>query len=128
MAKRLQNRRALRVPEDLNTTSEPGEDAAPHKAPAKGKRKAAAGPPKPRKARARKQPPRICAHWCIFDNSMKQVALFDYSQRGLAEERLATIRSTKKGAHWLQIVKLPMAVAEVTTDTASVIKVPAAIA
>ena len=89
---------------------------------AKGKRKASAGPPKPRKPRAKKQPPRICAHWCIFDNSMKQIALFDYNQRGLADERLATIRATKKSAHWIQIVKLPMVVAEIATDTA--IEVP----
>lgn len=126
MATRIQNRRALRVPEDLDTQLESEAAPASEKAPPKGKRKASTGPPKPRKPRAKKPPPRICAHWCIFDNSMKQIALFDYNQRGLADEKLATIRATKKGAHWIQIVKLPMQPAEVATQQVTTEVVPEA--
>jgi len=36
---------------------------------------------------------------------MKQVAIFDYSQRAAAEEKLADLQSKKKGSYWLQIVK-----------------------
>ncbi len=48
------------------------------------------------------------ARWGVFDAGMKQVAIFDYSQRVAADEKLADLLAKKKGMHFLQIVKEPM--------------------
>jgi hypothetical protein len=119
MASRIQNRRALRVPETDEAPAENGGESEVATVATKRKRKASTTPAKARKPRAKKQPPRICAHWCIFDNSMKQIALFDYNQHSTAVERLATIQSTRKGAYWMQIVKLPMTDAEMEPISAA---------
>jgi hypothetical protein len=45
------------------------------------------------------------ARWGVFDNNMKQVAIFDYRERDAAEAKLTDLLSKKKGTHFLQIVK-----------------------
>jgi len=60
---------------------------------------------KVKKARAKKPPPRLWARWGVFDSAMKQLAIFDYSQRAAAEEKVAELAVRSKGAHFLQIVK-----------------------
>jgi hypothetical protein len=113
MANRIRNRRALRVPQVLDAENGVADDSKLDPAPKKSKRKTSTTTPTVRKPRAKKQPPRFCEHWCIFDNGMKQAALFNYNQRGQAEEKLVAIQSSKKSLHWLQIVKLPMPAPEV---------------
>jgi hypothetical protein len=79
--------------------------------PIKKKKKAKAKKPavaKVRKPRAKKAPARMYARWGIFDNSMKQVAIFEYNQRGAADEKIADLRSKHKGSYFLQLVKGPM--------------------
>jgi hypothetical protein len=61
--------------------------------------------PKVKRPRKVKAPPRQRARWGIFDASMKQVAVFDYNQRIAAGEKLAHLLATKKGTHFMQIVK-----------------------
>ena len=51
----------------------------------------------------------MCARWGVFDGGMKQIAIFDYNQRSAADDKLAHLNATKKGPHFLQIVKEPMA-------------------
>jgi hypothetical protein len=115
MAGRILNRRELREqadhPEVVETTDADAEtQVAKAAVPKKKKTKAkVAGPPKVRKPRAKKAPPRMRARWGIFDAGMKQVAVFDYNQRAVAEEKLADIQEKKKGFHFLQIVKEQMA-------------------
>ena len=102
MASRILNRRALRKPADQPkavAVATPGK-----KAPAKN----SAAPPKVRKPRAKKAPPRLCARWGIFDDGMKQVAIFDYNQRAAADTKLADLLAKRKGTHFLQLVKEPM--------------------
>jgi hypothetical protein len=60
---------------------------------------------KPRKPKA---VPRMRARWGVFDDSMKQVAIFDYNQRAAADEKAAELAAKKKGNYFLQIVKDPM--------------------
>jgi hypothetical protein len=107
MANRILNRRELRkqaeqteppvgVPSDAEPATVPAEKK-PKKAPAGRKRSSA------KKAR-----PRMRARWGVFDSGMKQVAVFDYNQRAAAEEKLANLRATRKGTHFMQIVKEPM--------------------
>lgn len=111
MAGRILNRRELR--EQAEHAQPPEAVAADATlAPAvrvKKVRAKAAAVPKVRKPRAKKAPPRICARWGVFDSGMKQVAIFDYNQRAAADEKLAHLLATKKGTHFLQIVKEVMA-------------------
>jgi len=107
MASRILNRKMLReqVGQAEGLEGDPV-DAAPATAAAKKRAKArTSAVSKVKKVRAKKAPPRVCARWGVFDGSMKQVAIFDYSQRAAAEEKLADLQSKKKGSYWLQIVK-----------------------
>src|SRR5204863_2352061 len=81
MAGRILNRRELREQADQAERSEAGapEAAAGAVPAAKGAKAKAA--PKPKKPRKVKAPVRMRARWCLFDASMKQVAIFDYNQR-----------------------------------------------
>lgn len=107
MASRILNRRELRKQADQ---SEHVEAAHPATAPdvAVPKKKAAAAPRKPRVPRAKKAPPRMRARWGVFDQGMKQVAIFDYNQREAADQKVADLLARNKGTHFLQIVKEAM--------------------
>ena len=110
MAGRILNRRELRRQADHAEQPEavaagPAAAVAPPKSRAKGK---AAAAPKAKRPRKLKQPVRLRARWGVFDGAMKQVAIFDYNQRAAADEKLAALLATKKGLHFLQIVKEPM--------------------
>ncbi len=116
MAGRILNRRELRKQADQAeqteaVASEPAaEVAAPKPA---GKRKAAAKPrtPRPRKV---KEVPRMRASWGIFDGGMREVAIFDYTQRANAELKLAELLGKQKGTYFMQVVKQPMLAVEAT--------------
>jgi len=109
MASRILNRRVLREASDRAERSAPPPGAAAvveaPKTEARAKAPAAA---KVRKPRAKKAPPRMRARWGVFDGTMKQVAVFDYSQRAAADDKVADLLAKKKGVHFLQVVKEPM--------------------
>jgi hypothetical protein len=115
MAGRILNRRKLRdqaeqsVQSEADTSKAPAGEAPPTTKPKKAP--AARKAPAPRK-KAAKKPSRLRARWALFDSGMKQVAIFDYSQRAEADAALADVRQRKKGLYFLQIVKdaLPEAV------------------
>jgi len=107
MTGRILNRQRLReqadqaeqleaVASDLTVAVDPSQKAT------KGK---TAGTVKAKKPRKLKAPPRWRARWGLFDAGMKQVAIFDYSQRAAADEKLADLLAKKTGMHFLQIVK-----------------------
>jgi hypothetical protein len=62
---------------------------------------------KPKKPRAKKLPPRMRVRWCIYDASMKPVAMFDYKQQKAAQASLAQYLE-KKPNYFLQLVKEPL--------------------
>jgi hypothetical protein len=109
MAKRLLNRRELRKAADEAEKKDGPEKGVEAKAPSgkKGKAKAA-GEPKPKKPRKKKEPPRLCARWGVFDAAMRQVAVFDYNQRAEADRKMADLAAKKNSVFFLQIVKEPM--------------------
>jgi hypothetical protein len=111
MASRLLNRRELRKQSDeAEALAAHSPEAVGGDVPAKkGARKKTAAAPKVRKPRKAKAPPRLQARWGLFDASMKQVAVFDYNQRAAADQKLADLLISKKGMHFLQLVKEPMA-------------------
>jgi hypothetical protein len=108
MAKRVLNRRELRKnaeqAEQQAAEPEKGAESAPVKKGAKAK----AAAPKVKKPRKKKEPPRMCARWGVFDAGMKQVAIFDYNQRGAADQKVADLKAKKNAIYFLQIVKEPM--------------------
>ncbi|HTK75424.1 MAG TPA: hypothetical protein VL371_09215 [Gemmataceae bacterium] len=118
MATRTLNRRRLRdqvdaagpAAEAVTVADTPHREKAPPKV---------AKAPRVRKPRAKKAAPRMFARWGVFDQAMKQVAIFDYNQRSAADEKLADLNAKKKPGHFLQIVKEPMAEPEPVAEPAS---------
>jgi hypothetical protein len=115
MAKRVLNRRQLRddagaaarTEPTAAPATEPAADGAPVKKKAAPRKKAAAGP-RPKRVAKKKDPVRMRARWAVFDGGMKQIAVFDYSNRGAADQKLADMNAKKGGAYFLQLVKEPM--------------------
>ena len=106
MTGRILNRRMLREQADQAEHLEPAASdlAVAVVSPERSKRSASPAL-KVKRPRKLKAPPRLRARWGVFDAGMKQVAIFDYSQRAAADEKLADLLAKKKGSHFLQIVK-----------------------
>lgn len=106
MVRRILNRRELRIQAEEVAKPELGaSEVVPGAAPPK---KVARKPRAPKKPRPKKEKPRMRARWGVFDGGMRPIAIFDYNERGAADEKLANLLATKKGLHFLQIVKEPM--------------------
>jgi len=107
MARKILNRRELREEaeaaeeleqEDVEEGSE-GEDdeeASPKAKKAPAKRKS--------RAKAAKEV-RLKAFWGVFNQSMKRVAIFEYSQRKQADKKATELSNSAKTPHFVQIVK-----------------------
>ncbi|HEX4146905.1 MAG TPA: hypothetical protein VHY91_25635 [Pirellulales bacterium] len=48
---------------------------------------------------------RLKAFWGVFNQSMKRVALFEYSQRKQAEKKAGELSTSQKTPHFIQPVK-----------------------
>jgi hypothetical protein len=105
MARRVLNRRELRKAAD-EAGQQTGEQ--PAEAPAKKAKAKPDAAPKVKKPRKKKEPPRMCARWGVFDAGMKQVAIFDYNQRAAADQKIAELSAKKNAIYFLQLVKEPM--------------------
>lgn len=115
MAKRVLNRRQLRDDADaaarVETPAPQETDVAAEDAPVKKKaapRKKAAAGPRPKRTAKKKDPVRMRARWAVFDGGMKQIAVFDYSNRDAADQKLADMNAKKGGAYFLQLIKEAM--------------------
>ena len=106
MPRRVLNRRELRKAAD-QAAEQPGANPAVE-APAKKGRAKAEAAPKVKRPRKKKEPPRMCARWGVFDAGMKQVAIFDYNQRAAADQKIADLSAKKNATYFLQLVKEPM--------------------
>ena len=93
MARKIVNRKELR------RESEAAERADPKTKPAK---KA----PAKRKSRAKtSKEVRLKAFWGVFNQSLKRVALFEYSERKQADKKAAELTASQKTPHFVQPVK-----------------------
>jgi hypothetical protein len=63
---------------------------------------------KPRKSAKSKAPVRMRVRWAVVNDSLKQVAIFDYPQRNEAEQKAADLMEKGKGHHFVRGVKEPM--------------------
>ena len=63
-------------------------------------------PPAKRKARSKvAKEVRLKAFWGVFNQSMRRIALFEYSQRKEADKKAADLSESQKSPHFVQIVK-----------------------
>lgn len=93
MARKVLNRKELReeaeaaeAAEGKKKKKEPGEKKTP------AKRKS--------RAKATKEV-RLKAFWAVFNQSMKRVALFDYSQRKQAQKKAEELTASSKTPHFV---------------------------
>ena len=101
MARKLLNRKELR---EENDAAEAAPKAKKKKA-EKGEEGAKKTPVK-RKSRSKSSKEvRLKAFWGVFNQSMKRVALFDYSQRKQADKKAAELSGSQKSPHFVQPVK-----------------------
>ena len=98
MARKVVNRKELRA-----------EAEAAEKLPAKKKKKAAAKKKTPvkRKSRAKAAPAevRLKAFWGVFNQSLKRIALYEYSQRRQADKKASDLTDKHGSPHFVQPVK-----------------------
>lgn len=97
MARKVANRKDLRAEAEAAEAIEKAE-----KATTKKKKKKAA----PRKSRAKAAAEvRLKAFWGVFNQSLKRVALYDYSQKKEADKKAAELTAKGKSPHFVQPVK-----------------------
>jgi hypothetical protein len=95
MAKKLLNRRALRDESDAAARAE-GE----------GEKKVAKKTPVKRKSRTKvAKEVRLKAFWGVFNQSLRRIAVFEYSQREEADKKAADLTEAQKTPHFVQLVK-----------------------
>ena len=108
MARRTLNRMELRrAAESAGTTEEAGAVAVAGAAPAAKKAKAPKVS-KLRKSAKNKAPVRMRVRWAVVNDSLKQVAIFDYPQKSEAEQKATEMMDKGKGHHFVRGVKEPM--------------------
>lgn len=98
MARKVVNRKQLREEAEAAEKSEATKKKAT-------KKKAAT---KKRKTRKKKKDPadiRIKLYWGVFSQSLKRVALYEYSQRKQAMKKAEDLNASGKSPHFVQKVK-----------------------
>jgi hypothetical protein len=104
MARKVVSRKAKRVEADAaaKKASSASKTAKTAKAAAPKKTKA----PTKRKSRAKSAKDiRLKAFWGVFNQTLKRVALFEYSERKKAEKMAAELTAGGKSPHFVQLVK-----------------------
>ena len=118
MARKVVNRKELRAQNDAAEAREKAKKPAKEKAakdkaakekPAKAKKEKAAKEPgkaakKPSRKKAAKEA-RMKAYWGVFNQGMKRLALFEYSDRKAAEKKAAELMASSRANHFIQLVK-----------------------
>jgi hypothetical protein len=98
MARKVLNRKELRKDNDAAEKAEAKE---------KKPKKAAADGTKPKAKRKPKTPKevRLKAFWGVFNQAMKRVAIFEYSERKKADKKAEELSTNQKTPHFVQLVK-----------------------
>ena len=96
MARKVLNRKELR--READAAEEAGEKGEKTKATKKA--------PAKRKSRAKTaKEVRLKAFWGVFNQSLKRVALFEYSERKQADKKASELTASQKTPHFVQPVK-----------------------
>ena len=97
MARKLANRKELRA--EAEAAEAVKKTAKKKKAPAKKKATK-------RKSRAKAAVEvRLKAFWGVFNQSLKRVAVFEYSERKKADKKAKELSASGKSPHFVQLVK-----------------------
>jgi hypothetical protein len=105
MARKVLNRKELRAEAEAAEQIEGEEEGAPKK------KRAAAGTKTPAKRKSRSKAAkevRLKAFWGVFNQSMKRVALFEYSERKQADQKAGELSASQKTPHFVQLEKVPI--------------------
>ncbi|HZL91246.1 MAG TPA: hypothetical protein VFB96_22965 [Pirellulaceae bacterium] len=109
MARKVVNRKELRAETEAAAAKAA---AAGEAAPAGEKKKKAPGEkkaPAKRKSRAKStEPARMMLFWGVFNQSLKRVAKYDFTQKRQAEAKAAELSAGGKSPHFVQKVKEPV--------------------
>jgi len=94
MARKILNRKELREENDEAERSGATPKAVVKKAPAK------------RKSRAKvAKEVHLKAFWGVFNQSLRRISLFEYSQRAEANKKASELTESQKSPHFVQLVK-----------------------
>ena len=98
MARKILNRKELREEADAAERIEEKEEGT-----TKTKEKKA---PAKRKSRAKvAKEVRLKAFWGVFNQTMRRISLFEYSQRTEADKKAAELTESQKTPHFVMLVK-----------------------
>ena len=114
MARKVVNRKELRAQNDAaeareKTKKSPKDKAA--KTPKAKKEKVAKDPTKVAKKPSRKKTAkesRMKAFWGVYNQGMKRLAMFEYSDKKAAEKKAADLMASSRTNHFIQLVKEPI--------------------
>ena len=94
MASKILNRKEIRQEKEAAERLEGEKPAAAKKPPAK------------RKSRAKvAKEVRLKAFWGVFNQSLRRISVFEYSQRQEAQKKAEDLSESQKSPHFVQLVK-----------------------
>jgi hypothetical protein len=94
MARKILNRKELRKDSDAAASKDGEKEPAVKKAPVK------------RKSRAKvAKEVRLKAFWGVFNQSMRRISVFEYSQQKEAKKKAEELSESQKSPHFVQLVK-----------------------
>ncbi len=97
MARRTVNRKDLRAENDAAEALEKAEGST--------KKAKKAATPKVKKAKKAAKEVKLKAFWGVFNQSLKRVALYEYSERKQADKKASELTTSQKTPHFVQVVK-----------------------
>jgi hypothetical protein len=110
MARKVVNRKELRAQNDAAEAREKTTKKSTKEKTAKAKKEKAPKDPnkvaakKPSRKKAAKES-RMKAYWGVYNQGMKRLALFEYSDRKAAEKKAADLVASSRTNHFIQLVK-----------------------
>ena len=117
MARKVVNRKELRAQNDAaearEKTKKSPKKSPPDKAaktPKAKKEKVAKDPKAPKKPSRKKtaKESRMKAYWGVYNQGMKRLAMFEYSDKKAAEKKAADLMASSRTNHFIQLVKEPI--------------------
>ena len=109
MARKVVNRKELRAQNDAAEARDKTKKATKEKTPKAKKEKAAKDPSKvaakkPSRKKTAKEA-RMKAYWGVYNQGMKRLAMFEYSDKKAAEKKAADLMASSRTNHFIQLVK-----------------------
>ena len=107
MAHKILNRKELREEADAaERIEEQGEGQEKGTAKSKDAKPKEKKAPAKRKSRAKvAKEVRLKAFWGVFNQTLRRISLFEYSQRDEADKKAADLSESQKSPHFVQLVK-----------------------